>query len=223
MHRHLRFAPLGLALLAAVGPALPAAAAEADPWTTLTDVRRSLIAAGPSQADFVQTFIPSGFPSGDEEHGRIALALPDCLRWDYAEPYPKSFLLCGAEAFYWNSADGTGRRYEIERESEPGLDLLLLGVEDLQRRYSAQAESVAAGAAGEGGGAASVVITLAPLAEMVELTDARLVVDAASSRLVEIAYTNREGDRSRFVLSGYGPLERDGLFSPPEGIVWQDD
>jgi outer membrane lipoprotein-sorting protein len=188
------------------------AAAPSDPWQTLERVRAALIAAGPTAAEFVQTYVPAGFSTGEEERGRLALALPDCLRWDYAEPYPKSFLLCGNEAFYWNPEDGTGQRYAIEREREPGLDLLLLGVEELRGRYDAAAE------AGDG----TIAVTLTPREERVELAGARLVVDAASLRLVEVAYTDREGGRSRFVLSGHGPLGEDGLFSPPEGIEWQE-
>jgi outer membrane lipoprotein-sorting protein len=208
----------GLFALAAP-PAALAAEAEAeaastapDPWRTLERVRAALIAAGPTAAEFVQTYVPAGFSTGEEERGRLALALPDCLRWDYAEPYPKSFLLCGNEAFYWNEEDGTGRRYAIEREKEPGLDLLLLGVEELRGRYDATAE------AADG----TIAVTLTPREELVELAGARLVVDAESLRLVEVAYTDREGGRSRFVLSGHGPLGEDGLFSPPEGIDWQE-
>jgi outer membrane lipoprotein-sorting protein len=199
-------APFAQGAEAATDPAAP------DPWQTLERVRAALIAAGPTAAEFVQTYVPAGFATGEEERGRLALALPDCLRWDYAEPYPKSFLLCGNEAFYWNPEDGTGRRYAIEREREPGLDLLLLGVEELRGRYDAAA-------AAEDG---RIAVTLTPRRELVELAGARLVVDAGSLRLVEVAYTDREGGRSRFLLSGHGPLGEDGRFSPPEGIVWQD-
>lgn len=187
-----------------------ASEAASDPWQTLERVRASLIGSGAAAADFVQTYVPAGFSTGEEESGRLALALPDCLRWDYAEPYPKSFLLCGEEAFYWNPEDGTGRRYAIDREAEPGLDLLLLGLEELRGRYQAEAESV------DG----RVAVTLTPKQEMVELAGARMVVDEASSRLVEVSYTDREGGRSRFVLTGYRPIAEDGLFSPPEGIRW---
>lgn len=212
-----RFAAQLCALLALAAPSARAAeagpeAGAPDPWQTLERVRAALIAAGPTAAEFVQTYVPAGFSTGEEERGRLALALPDCLRWDYAEPYPKSFLLCGNEAFYWNPEDGTGRRYAIEREREPGLDLLLLGVEELRGRYDAAA-------AAEDG---LIAVTLTPRRDMVELAGARLVVDAGSLRLVEVAYTDREGGRSRFVLSGHGPLGEDGRFSPPEGIAWQD-
>lgn len=211
-------AALLAALAASTAPAsaAPASAAEAaahDPWQTLERVRTDLIASGPAGAEFVQTYVPAGFSTGEEERGRLALALPDCLRWDYAEPYPKSFLLCGEEAFYWNPEDGTGRRYSIDREAEPGLDLLLLGLEELRGRYEAQAESA------DG----RVAVTLTPKQEMVELAGARMVVDEESKRLVEVSYTDREGGRSRFVLTGYRPIAEDGLFSPPEGITWETD
>ena len=212
--RSARLAASLCALLAAadVSSVTGAESATPDPWRTLERFRAALIAAGPTETEFVQTYVPAGFSTGEEERGRLALALPDCLRWDYAEPYPKSFLLCGNEAFYWNAEDGAGRRYAIEREKEPGLDLLLLGVEELRRRYDATTEAA--------GGRIAVI--LSPRREIVELAGARLVVDADSLRLVEVSYTDREGGRSRFVLTGHGPLAEDGLFSPPEGIEWQE-
>ena len=208
------------ALLLAGAPAAPGQIPQPgeapDPWAALTAVRESLIAAGPTAAEFTQAYVPAGFSAGEEEHGRLALALPDCLRWDYRDPYPKSFLLCGGEAFYWNPEDKTGRRYPVDRQREPGLDLLLLGVEQLRERYQATA------AAGEAG---RVEIDLAPRegeAAPKGFASAHLVVDAASHRLVELSYLDPEGNLSRFTISGYGPLAADGLFSPPEGIAGED-
>src|SRR3954471_2172584 len=88
-----------LGLLAGAGRA---AAQEVDPWAALKTVRQSLVDAGPTGASFVQTYIPSGFSSGEKESGKLALALPDCLRWDYTAPYPKSFLICGGVLHAWN-------------------------------------------------------------------------------------------------------------------------
>jgi outer membrane lipoprotein carrier protein LolA len=181
-------------------------------------VRQSLVDSGPTGATFTQTYVPAGFSSGDSESGRLALALPDCLRWDYQDPYPKGFLLCGSVAHSWNPQDKTGRRYRIDRKNEPGLDLLLLGVEDLKNRYRASAHGV------DGG---RIAVDLAPLAaakgrQSEELTDASFIVDPASRRLVEVSYHDREGNLTRFVIKDYKGLPRQGQFSPPTGIRWED-
>jgi len=208
--RRLNFCLLALALL------LPGAVAaqEVDPWSLLKNVRKSLVESGPTGANFVQTYIPAGFTSGEKESGRLALHLPDCLRWDYIEPYPKSFLLCGGVVHAWNEEDKTGRRYRVDRKNEPGLDLLLLGVDDLKERYRASAK------AAEGG---RVEVSLSPKEKkLAELTDAVLTVDPESQRVVAIAYHDREGNLTRFEINGYQGLSRQGSFSPPAGVRWEE-
>lgn len=191
---------------------LPAAAQEVDPWTVLKDVRQSLVAAGPTGASFVQTFTAAGFSSGDQESGRLALALPDCMRWDYLNPFPKSFLLCGGTVHAWNEGDPTGRRYRVDRKNEPGLDLLLLGVDALKERYRATAKTV------EGG---RIEIALSPKEKkLAELTDATLTVDPASQRVVAVSYHDSEGNLTKFEITGYQDLSRHGSFSPPSNIRW---
>ena len=197
--------------LALLAP-LPAAAQEVDPWTALKKVRQSLVEAGPTGASFVQTFIAAGFSSGDQESGRIALSLPDCMRWDYLNPFPKSFLLCGGTVHAWNEGDQTGHRYRVDRKNEPGLDLLLLGVDELKERYRATAKTV------EGG---RIEIALSPKEKkLAELTDATLTVDPASQRVVAVSYHDSEGNLTKFEIGGYRDLSREGSFSPPSNIRW---
>jgi len=190
-----------------------AEAAQNDPWAVLSGVRRSLVEAGPTEASFTQTYIPAGFSSGEKETGRMSLALPDCLRWDYQDPYPKSFLLCGGLAHAWNPDDKTGRRYRVDRRNEPGLDLLLLSVDDLKTRYQSTARGV------DGG---RIEVTLSPKEKMAELADAVLTVDPAKQRLVAVAYHDREGNLTRFEIRDYRDLSRRGHFSPPGGIRWEE-
>lgn len=189
------------------------AGAQNDPWTVLSGVRQSLVEAGPTEAGFTQTYIPAGFSSGEKETGRLFLALPDCLRWDYKDPYPKSFLLCGGVAHSWNPEDKTGRRYRIDRNNEPGLDLLLLGLDTLKTRYQASARAV------EGG---RVEVSLTPKEKLAELADASLTVDPAKQRLVAVAYHDREGNLTRFEIKDYRDLPRRGKFSPPANIRWEE-
>ena len=189
-------------------------AAQNDPWAVLSGVRASLVEAGPTEAGFTQTYIPAGFSSGEKETGRMFLALPDCMRWDYKDPYPKSFLLCGGVAHSWNTEDKTGRRYRIDRRNEPGLDLLLLGLDDLRTRYRAAAKPV------DGG---RIQVSLTPKEKLAELTDAALTVDPAKQRLVAVSYHDREGNLTRFEIKDYRDLPRRGQFSPPQGIRWEEN
>ena len=115
----------------------------------------------------------------------------------------------------WNEDDKTGRRYRVDRKNEPGLDLLLLGVDDLKERYQANARTVDQG---------RIEITLSPKVKgkVAELTDATLTVDPAARRVTAVAYHDREGNLTRFDITGYDDLPRQGRFSPPAGIRWED-
>jgi outer membrane lipoprotein-sorting protein len=208
----MRRSNLALFTALALFAALPAAAQEVDPWTVLKNVRQSLVEAGPTGASFVQTFIAAGFSSGDKESGRLALNLPDCMRWDYLNPFPKSFLLCGGTVHAWNEGDPTGHRYRVDRKNEPGLDLLLLGVDELKERYRATAKTA------EGG---RIEIALSPKEQkLADLTDATLTVDPASQRVVAVSYHDREANLTRFEITGYQELSRQAGFSPPANIRW---
>jgi outer membrane lipoprotein-sorting protein len=208
-----RAAPAALTPTAAVAAAFAAAPSAADPWSWLARVRRSVVEAGPTIAAFTQTYVPAGFTSGEKETGSLALHLPDCLRWDYQEPYPKGFLLCGDMIHAWNPEDHTGRRYRVDRKNEPGLDLLLLGVDDLKTRYVAATRSLANG---------QVEIALSPKGKQGELSDASLAIDPGTLRVVEVSYHDREGNLTRFQIGDYRPLSRPGHFSPPPDIRWQE-
>ena len=194
--------------------ALPVLGQDVDPWATLKSVRQSVVDAGPTGANFVQTFTAAGFSSGDQESGNLALSLPDCMRWDYTKPFPKSFLLCGSTVHAWNEGDQTGHRYRVDRKNEPGLDLLLLGVDELKSRYQATTKTL------EGG---KVEIDLIPKKkDIAALTDASVPVDPASHRVVAIGYHDREGNLTRFEITGYQELSRQGGFSPPASLRWVD-
>jgi len=220
-----RFAVV-LALLAtfAAGLVAPLAAAERAPnaWSLIEAVRAGLAADGRLQADFVQTYTPAGFSTGESENGRLALALPDCLRWDYSGAEAKSFLLCGRDAYSWNAGESEGRHQRVESRDEPGLDLLLLPLDHLRQRYDAtvvpsvagptitltpRADAAAAG--GKGGGKHS------PLGAQLEL-------DPAGKRLRSLSYTDRDNNATRFTISGYRLLDDGSLFTPP-ALKWRED
>lgn len=201
----------------AIAAGAAAAPAPADPWALVQALRSALADDAPLQANFEQTFVPAGFSSGETERGNFSLALPDCLRWDYEEPYPKSFLICGQDAYSWNRGELSGHYQEVAAQDEPGLDLLLLPTAELRRRYQAAVKTGAGGAP---------EIWLTPIVKTATTPlSATLQLDGGGKRLLGLAYADSEGNRTRFVLSNYQPLRagEHSVFSPPSQIRWQED
>lgn len=195
-------------LCAALGPA---AHAEGDPWELLARVRDRL-ADRPQLADFVQTYVPAGFTSGESESGTVAFDLPERLRWDYADPYPRSFLVSGSTVFAWSAGDAAGRRLDLASEEARHLDLLRLDTGTLSQRYVAELEAVA------GGGGSEVLLT--PVDPAAEIAEARLAVDA-DLRLKTLSYRDDEGNLTRFELSALRPLPDAGVLVAPQ-LEWQE-
>ena len=201
--------PVALALAAAV--AVAASADEA--WRELERLRSALAADGPLSATFQQAFVPAGFAAGDTESGVVALSLPDCLRWDYRDPYPKSFLVCGDRAWSWVEGEPRGHRFTIEAERETGLDLLLLPAAELAARYRSQTSRTTGG---------ELEIVLEPLAEGGDLVVANLVLDGEGRRPRALEWRDREGNVTSFRFDTWRELEDGERFTPPPGLEWSD-
>lgn len=183
-----------------------------DPWRVLGELRDNL-GARPLQASFVQTFQPAGFTTGDRETGHLYLSLPECVRWDYEEPFPKTFLLCESTIHTWNPGDQAGRRFLLADSDEPGIDLLRLQIDDLRQRYDATIEE------GEDG---SLQVILSPLAEDPTIAEARVTMDKQRRLLSTLFYRDLEGNASRFEITGYESFEETDRFEPPTDLDWLD-
>ena len=195
-------------------PALATSEATVDPWQALSKLRGTLDASSPFVASFTQSWIPAGFTSGEEEQGQMAAHLPECLFWEYSDPYPKSFLLCEETAWAWNPGETTGTRHHVDGRDAPGLDFFLQSPEDLTERYEATARKQ------EG----HLALTLIPKEPTEDVVRVELELDAATHHLRVLAYEDEEGSRTRFELSAYKPKQTidDTKFQPPEDIVWED-
>lgn len=189
-----------------------ARAATADPWRLLEQARERLIASGGLAAEFTQTYVPAGFSSGEEESGRLFLALPNCLRWDYETPYPKTYLICGEMVHTWNPGEPSGRKTRVEARQEPGLDLLMLSVDRLRTRYTATVVQA---------GEQEIEIQLDPTGEADVFATATLWVEAGEMRPMRIAYQDLEGNRTTFLISDYRALDPSlAVFAPPADLEW---
>lgn len=188
------------------------AAGDEEAWRLLEGARQRLVESSPLAARFVQSYVPAGFSSGDEESGRLYLALPTCLRWDYEAPYPRSYMLCGRTVWSWSPDEPVGDRLlEVSRE-EAGIDFLLLSTERLRERYEARLEN---------GTSAAARVLLEPKRDEVAFTRATIDLEADSGRPCQISYVDRQGNTTRFELTDYRPAEDEAIFEPPD-IRWID-
>ena len=187
-----------------------AAQDEIDPWARL-EALRDRLEGEDVRADFVQTFLPAGFSAGDEESGILYLAIPECLRWDYHQPYPKTYLVCGQEVFTWNEGETQGRRFLLESANEPGLDFLRLRIESLKARYSTESELLEE---------SRLKIVFTPLEPGHTLEKASVVLDLETGLLVHLTYEDLEGNRTRFDLSSYRPIAGAAPFDQPAELEW---
>ena len=133
--------------------------------------------------------------------------MPDCLRWDYAEPYPKSYLLCGSRLHTWVAGEPQGERLHVEARDEAGLDLLLLPVEQLKARYSAVARSAPRRRHRRRAHPDS-----APTRGSRRRSS---LFDLASQRPTALSYRDRDGNVSTFRFGTFELLDDDTLFTPP--------
>jgi outer membrane lipoprotein-sorting protein len=199
------------ALIVAVRAERGAGAAEAaDPWARLAQARERMHKAGPQLWSFAQTYLPTGFDRGEEERGRVALDLPKCVRWDYDDPYPKSFLLCGETLWSWNAGEPAGHVYALD-QAQPGLDLLLLDTVELAQRYTATAQAA---------GSATRVQLVPKTAGSNVLRDAAILIDKDAT-LRELTYRDAEGNRTTFRFADRRALADSTVFTAPANLKWQ--
>jgi len=199
------------------------AAADDDAWQLLATARAEFELGGWS-ADFVQTYLPAGFSSGESESGVVSLRLPHALRWDYALPYAKAFLVLRDTAYAWNPGEAAGRRVLLEAAEREHLSLLELDVEALRERYAAEfVDGQDAGSQRDGTENKVVRIELVPFNETSEVRRADLALDRASLRLLALSYSDPEGNTTEFALSGHRTADDDALYEPPAGLEWIDE
>lgn len=200
-------------LLAALLALASAPGRAENPWLAFDELRAALKAKSPLSAKFEQTFTPAGFDEGDLEQGTLAISLPQCLRWDYGEPFPKIFLLCDDKIHTWAPGDTVGSRYLLQDEDAPGLDFFLQTSSELRAKYNASAVDLPDG---------KLKVELIPHQPTDDVTRVEVVLDTKTNLLVSLLYDDVEENRTVFAISNYESGAERGVFLPPPDMQWED-
>lgn len=164
------------------------------------------------EAHFTQRFTPKGFRNAQTESGTVVFGSLPQMRWTYSAPEEKVFVFDGSKSWFYVPADKqvTVARIDEKRKSE--LPFLLIGDPAARERLFVVRQQ-----AGNG----NVTTTLQPRDRAAMVRSITIVTGAADHLIHSIEYTDREGNRTAFDLSGYHPhpaSTADFQFTPPNGV-----
>lgn len=196
----MRLAPLALSLFVVVTAA--AAPAEID---------RAAAAIAGREAAFTQRFTPKGFKNAQVESGSVLFGSLPMMRWSYTSPEQKLFVFDGTHSWFYVPADRQVTVGQIDEAGRRALPLLLLGDATARDLYFVVREQRRG---------SSVITTLQPKDKSPAVRDITVTSGAADHLITRIEYSDREGNRTVFDLTGYHPRSADGdsfRFVPPPG------
>jgi outer membrane lipoprotein carrier protein len=164
------------------------------------------------QASFSQRFTPKGFKNAQVESGTVVFGTLPQMRWAYTAPESKLFVFDGSRSWFYVPADKQVTVATLDAQKRRDLPFLLIGDPAARARSFNVKEQTRGG---------NVITTLTPR-DATGLLRSIVVTSSASTHLISsVEYTDREGNRTVFELSGYHPAAASAdafRFTPPAGV-----
>jgi outer membrane lipoprotein carrier protein len=182
--------------------------------TTLTaaEIDKAPGAVSGKEATFVQRFTPKGFKNAQVESGTVVFGTLPQMRWSYAKPEQKLFVFDGDRSWFYVPADKQVTVATLDAQKRRDLPFLVIGDPGARDRSFVMKESTRGG---------NVITTLQPR-DASGLLRSIAITSSASTHLIQsVEYTDREGNRTTFELSGYHPASASPesfRFTPPPGV-----
>ena len=182
--------------------------------TTLTaaEIDKAPAAVSGKEATFVQRFTPKGFKNAQVESGTVLFGTLPQMRWSYAKPEQKLFVFDGDRSWFYVPADKQVTVATLDAQKRRDLPFLVIGDPAARDRSFVVKESARGG---------NVITTLQPRDSSGLLRSIAITSSASTHLIQSVEYTDREGNRTTFELSGYHPASASPesfRFSPPPGV-----
>ena len=164
------------------------------------------------ESQFVQRFTPKGFKNAQSESGSVVFGNLPMMRWSYSSPEEKIFVFDGSKSWLYVPGDRQVTVGRIDENRKRELPFLLLGDPEARAKsFSVKEQSVRG----------TVVTTLQPLDASAIIRSIVITTGEADHLIRAVEYTDREGNRTVFELSGYHPRAAPAelfRFTPPAGV-----
>ncbi|MEO8034587.1 MAG: outer membrane lipoprotein chaperone LolA [Acidobacteriota bacterium] len=187
---------------------LLATAASASP----IELDRVAAALAGSEAQFTQRFTPKGFKNSQNESGSVIFGTLPMMRWSYVKPEQKTFVFDGSQSWFYIPADRQVTTARIDESRKKELPFLLLG-DPVARDKAFTIDEKKSGS--------TFVTTLQSRDLRSAIRSVVITSSAATHQIARVEYSDREGNRTSFELTGYHPRSTPAetfRFSAPAGV-----
>ncbi len=181
-------------------------------WAAPAEIDATAAAMAGKEAQFTQRFTPKGFRNAQTESGTVLFGVLPAMRWTYTTPEPKTFVFDGVKSWFYVPADKQVTVARIDDNRKRELPFLLIGDPSARQKYFVVREQARGG---------SVTTSLQPRDAATMIRSIIIVSGSADHLIRTIEYTDREGNRTSFELSGYHPHPASAAefqFTPPVGV-----
>lgn len=176
---------LGFAVLTIGLLAFHPAPAAAEP--SLATVQASYAKLEHVKAAFTQTTVNATYGVTKARHGKLYLARPDKMRWDYSDKkQDHSFIYDGTVLWFVDPAGKKVIKYKTDQQMMPVAFAFLRGG-DLSKEFDVAASGD--------------TLVLAPKSTNAAVKTLTLVIDAKTNRVVKSIVRNHQDDTNEFVLA----------------------
>jgi outer membrane lipoprotein carrier protein len=183
-------------------------------------VARHYAGLGDLQGRFVQAYTNHALGRTLEERGRLLIAPPDRMRWEYQDPEPKLFVTYRDRAWFYLPEDAMAYRLSLDDRTARRLpSRLMAGDETLSEEF--MADSVTEQDDG------SLRLSLHPRVPDEGIESLVLLLRPPGPEIVSLRVTDSLGNVTEFrfpELEPVDPLDDSlFLFTPPEGVEVVDE
>ncbi len=177
-----------------------------------SEIDKAAAAMAGTESSFTQRFTPKGFTKSQVESGSVIFGSLPMMRWTYTKPEEKVFVFDGTNSTFYVAADKQATVASIDDRRRSELPFLLIGDPAARERLFVVNESNQAG---------TIVVTLQPRNASSIIRNITLTVAPNTHLIQQLAYSDREGNRTVFEFSGYRrrAVSADLFhFTPPAGV-----
>lgn len=163
-------------------------------------------------ASFTQRFTPKGFKKAQVESGTVIFGSLPQMRWSYARPEEKLFVFDGNKSWFYVPAEKQVTVANLDARRRRDLPFLVISDPAARNRSFTVKEQTRG---------ANIITTLQPR-DGSGLLRSIVITSSGSTHLIQtVEYTDREGNRTVFELSGYHPAAASPdtfRFATPAGV-----